>query len=111
MKAAALIGTALDKPWRYRQWMEEAGFVNVKEYIVPLPLNQWPKDPTLKELGMWEMTNLLQGIEGFSVALFTKILRWSCDELEVLLAQVRRDAQNRSIHAYWRLVGVIGQKP
>jgi SAM-dependent methyltransferase len=111
MKAAAMIGTPLDKPWHYRQWIEEAGFVNVKEYIVPLPLNQWPKDPKLKELGMWEMTNLLQGIEGFSVALFTKILRWSRPELEVLLAEVRREAQNRSIHAYWRLVGVVGQKP
>jgi hypothetical protein len=38
MKAAAMIGTPLDKPLHYRQWMEEAGFVNVKEYIVPLPL-------------------------------------------------------------------------
>jgi hypothetical protein len=60
---------------------------------------------------MWEMTNLLEGIEGFSVALFTKILGWSRAELEVFLAQVRKDVQNRRIHAYWRLVGVIGQKP
>lgn len=111
MNAAAMIGTSLDKPWHYRQWMEEAGFVNVKEHVVPLPINQWPKDRKLKELGMWEMTNLLEGIEGFSVALFTKVLGWSRAELEVFLAQVRKDVQNRRIHAYWRLVGVIGQKP
>jgi SAM-dependent methyltransferase len=108
MNAAAMIGTSLDKPWHYRQWMEEAGFVNVKEHVIPLPINQWPKDRKLKELGMWEMTNLLEGIEGFSVALFTKVLGWSRAELEVFLAQVRKDVQNRRIHAYWRLVGVIG---
>jgi SAM-dependent methyltransferase len=111
MKAANMIDTPLDKPWHYQQWMQEAGFVNVKELVYPLPINQWPKDRKLKDLGMWEMTNLLEGIEGFSMALFTKVLGWSRAELEVFLADVRKDVQNRKIHAYWRLVAVIGQKP
>jgi SAM-dependent methyltransferase len=39
MNAAAMIGTSLDKPWHYRKWMEEAGFVNVKGHVIPLPIN------------------------------------------------------------------------
>lgn len=110
-KAAEMIGTPLDKPWSYRKWMEEAGFINVKQVIHFLPTNMWPKDEKLKELGTWQMVNVLEGLEGFSLALFTKTLGWSREELEILLAAVRKDVQNRKIHAYWKVVTVIGQKP
>jgi SAM-dependent methyltransferase len=111
MRASIAIDTRFNKPHYYRQWMEEAGFVNVQEVVKVLPLNTWPKDPRLKLLGHWQKTNLLIGLEGLSLALFTKILGWSKPEVDVLLAHVRRDIANRKIHAYWEWVVVIGQKP
>lgn len=33
--------------------------------------------------------------------LFTQVLGWSPVEVEVLLAGVRSDTNNRDIHAYW----------
>jgi len=33
--------------------------------------------------------------------LFTNILGWSVEEVEVFLVDVRKDVKSRSIHAYW----------
>lgn len=52
-------------------------------------------------LGMWTETNICEGLYGLSVALFTRALGWSTEQLEVLLSGVRSDLRNRQIHAYW----------
>ena len=111
MEASRRNNTAFDNPYEYRHWMEEAGFVNVEEQKYPLPLNPWPKNPKQKELGHWQMANLWEGIEGFSLILFTEVLGWTRIELEDLLANVRRDIPDRRIHAFVEMVAVIGQKP
>jgi hypothetical protein len=33
--------------------MEAVGFINVVEKQHKLPTGTWPKDPQMKELGMW----------------------------------------------------------
>jgi trans-aconitate methyltransferase len=42
----------VEKPWtktkQYKEWMEEIGFVDVEEIILPWPINTWPKDLHLK---------------------------------------------------------------
>ena len=111
IEASEATGTAFDRPYKYRQWMEEAGFANVEENIYHIPLNPWPEDPKQRMLGEIEMENVLLGIEGFSMALFTEVLGWSREELEVLLVDVRKEIKNGAIHAHMRLVAVIGQKP
>lgn len=50
---------------------------------------------------MWAQRNLLDGLQGVSLALFTKALGWSTTQLETFLVQVRKDIQNRKIHAYF----------
>jgi hypothetical protein len=45
------------------------------------------------------------------MTLFTEVLLWSREELEVFLVDVRKDIKNCKIHAYVSLVVVIGQKP
>jgi len=36
---------------RYKELMEDTGFVNVKLRMVKRPMNDWPKDPRQKEIG------------------------------------------------------------
>lgn len=50
---------------------------------------------------MWQLENFSSGIEAISVALFTRVLGWSTDELDVLLAQVRSELKNTKIHSYF----------
>ena len=54
---------------------------------------------------------MLEGLEGFSLALFIKYLGWSQEQLQIFLVDVRNNLVNRKIRASWELVVVIGQKP
>jgi hypothetical protein len=66
-----------------KPWMEEAGFVDVKEVVFKIPINGWPKDPRLKHIGMLWQKNLLEGMSGFSLGLFHRFLGKSVEEIEV----------------------------
>ena len=87
----------------YRQQMIDTGFTNVREIRYKWPMNRWPADPHYKDLGFWTHQNIAGGISGLSMALFTRVLRWAPQELEVFLAKVRDDMKNRTIHAYWTM--------
>ena len=95
----------------YKQLMEEAGFVDVVEVVHKWPTNPWPKDPEYKELGAWTLTNDLQGLQGWTMAPFTRVLGWSQEAVEVFLVEVRKDLKNRKIHAYWPVHFIYGRKP
>jgi hypothetical protein len=97
-------------------WLIQAGFANVQAVKQILPLGPWPKDPKLvchrdedgsstaadpsqKTIGAYNLTQLYEGMQGFSLRPFTKILGWTPEELEVLLMDVRKDLRNPNIHA------------
>ena len=44
------------------------------------------------------MVQFKEGLEGFSLALFTRFLGWSPEEVQVLLSKVRKDLENRDMH-------------
>lgn len=43
---------------------------------------------------------VLDGLEGFSIGPFTRMLGWSFEELQVLLAGVRKELKDPNIHVY-----------
>lgn len=93
------------------QRMREAGFVDVQQRMFRWPTNGWPKDPLMKELGWRNMINCLDGLEGFSLALFTRGLGWKKEEVDVLVALVGNDFRDRNIHAYFPMPVTFGRKP
>lgn len=101
LDAGIKMGRPLDVVQKFKQLMIDAGFEDVEELIFKWPSNTWPKDPKYKELGAWNLANFDSGLEGMSVALFTRVLGWSPQEVAVLLAGVRKDLRNRSMHTYW----------
>ncbi|OLN95936.1 Trans-aconitate 2-methyltransferase 8 [Colletotrichum chlorophyti] len=80
--------------------LEEVGFVDVVIKKYKWPNNTWPKDPHYRELGAWGLENFLTGLEGFSLAAFTRALNWTPAEVQVFLIDVRKDLHDRSIHSY-----------
>lgn len=76
-----------DKPLRIgnklKRWYEAYGFIDVQEKVLKLPMNPWPKDKNLKTLGAMSEENWVSGIQGFSMAPFSRILNWSKAEIEV----------------------------
>lgn len=71
-----------------------------------MPLAPWPDDPKMREIGRIRGMAMNQGVEGYSLALYTRYLGWSADELRVLLAKVRsefNDLNNRMYIAVYVL--------
>lgn len=110
--------SALDPPRpvmiakKFARWMREIGFVDVVEHIKKVPMNKWPKDPHMKQIGAWNEANWLAGVAGFTYGPFGPGgLGWSKSEIEVFLVEVRKAIQNRHIHAYMNMYVVTGRKP
>lgn len=55
-------------------YMQQAGFHNVTEHRMKLPVGQWSRDKKLKKLGMWNLVHCEQGIEGWAMALLTRVM-------------------------------------
>jgi hypothetical protein len=101
VEASRRIGQSLENPKYYAPWMREAGFVNVQCVVYKWPANPWPRGKKEKTLGLWNMINTLDGLEGFTMAIFTRVLGWAPEEVTVFLAGVRNDTRNRNVHNYY----------
>lgn len=53
---------------------------------------------------------MVEGMESYSLALFTRVLGWDPEEVQVFLAGVRKELVDRSIHAYTKLYFNYGRK-
>ncbi|OHW94774.1 methyltransferase domain-containing protein [Colletotrichum incanum] len=110
-KGTEALGTPFGSAPKYKEWLQGAGFINVKEVIFKWPTNPWAKHPRHKELGTWNYENIMMGLEGLCIGVFTRVLGWPKEKVDDFLAEVRNDLKNREIHAYWPIYVVYGQKP
>ncbi|KAI8233978.1 putative methyltransferase tdiE [Colletotrichum sp. SAR 10_86] len=94
-----------------KDMMIEIGFEDVSIYMHKWPTNSWPKDLKFKELGMWQNQSMMEGLEGFTMAPLTRALDWKKDEVNVFLIDVRKEINNRDVHAYWPIYFIMGRKP
>ncbi|GKZ38711.1 hypothetical protein AbraIFM66950_011080 [Aspergillus brasiliensis] len=83
--------------------MQQVGFHNVTEQRFKLPVGQWSRDKRLKKLGMWNLVHCEQGIEGWAMALLTRVMGWSYAEVQVFLAQMRKGLRDPNTHAYFNV--------
>jgi len=111
LEASEKFGKKMGVANRYKEWMIEAGFVNVREEIRKVPYSPWAKDPKMKELGRFQQTMMLEALDAYSFALFTRILGWTTAQIQLLLVGVRKELMDRNFHGYSRLYFVYGQKP
>ncbi len=89
---------------KLEQWMKDAGFVDVQTKVHKLPLGTWPKDKRLKEIGAWTRLVLMdEGMEAMTMELLTEVMKWSVEEVQVLLAKVRPEVIKSEVHAYYHL--------
>lgn len=95
----------------FPQQMRDVGFVDVQQRDFAWPTNTWPKNPSMKELGLRTLINCTDGMEGFCLALLTRGLEWTKEEVDVFVALVKKDFKDRSIHAFIPMPVVFGRKP
>ncbi|KAH7406499.1 S-adenosyl-L-methionine-dependent methyltransferase [Phaeosphaeria sp. MPI-PUGE-AT-0046c] len=91
--------------------MGSAGFVDVHEEKFVWPIGAWPKDPHLKDLGRWGERNWSEGIEGWVMALYTRLLGWTYAEVQAFVKDFRGVIKNRRNHFYHEVRCVYARKP
>lgn len=81
--AAAEAKRPLTEAANLKSMYERVGFVDIHERIFKVPLNGWPKDMELKEVGLMMEMNMQMGLSAFSLSLFNRIYRQTPAEIEV----------------------------
>ncbi|KAJ2898478.1 hypothetical protein MKZ38_003867 [Zalerion maritima] len=105
------LGRPINSAPKYKRMLEKAGFVDVVEKQFKWPMNRWPREKKFKEIGQWAFANVDGGLEGLSLASFTRGLGWSKEETLAFCMNVRKDLKNVRIHGYWAVYVVYGKKP
>ena len=104
-------GMRFDTLRHIRTWMEEAGFVDIVEHSFVWPIGPWPKDPKLKDLGRWGERNWVDGLEGWVLALYTRMLGWTYAQVMEFVDEFRKVIKDRKNHYYQEVRCVYGRKP
>ncbi|EGS19969.1 uncharacterized protein CTHT_0044650 [Thermochaetoides thermophila DSM 1495] len=91
-------------------YLRDAGFINVEHRRIRWPIGPWPRDPHLKEVGMYNWHQIMQGLEAFSLRLYCQVLGWKEEEVMVLLGHVRNELRNPGLHAQFDFHVSYGQK-
>jgi hypothetical protein len=91
--------------------MHEAGFVNIHERVLHVPLGTWAKHPNLKMVGEYWRQVLLDGAQAIALGPLTRGCGWTRDQVEVFLVEVRKAYFDNSALMYMPMHIVCGQKP
>ena len=86
---------------KLKGWVEGAGFVNVQQKVVTVPIGLWPKDKKYKEIGAWNLMCLQEGLEGIIMRVAVDVMGWTPEEVSILAAKVRTALKDKSIHAHY----------
>lgn len=127
-------GRRLKKTFKIAEEMagmiSSAGFVDVVEKRFKWPIGPWSSDPRLKEIGRWNLLNWEEGMEGWVIAPYTRVLgvseffifhfsfpwldshmgielteggvyvQWSAADVQEWLAEIRKALRDRKKHVY-----------
>lgn len=80
--------------------LETQGFVDVRTQVIKLPLNPWPADPHLKEIGRWYNLGLIEGLEAATLGPLTRVYRWSPETVRKIVRDVKAGICNKNCHIY-----------
>lgn len=111
-EAMAAQGRDFLAPRRYKGWMDEMGFVNTREELIPGPVNGWPDNAQLRLAGCYSLINW-RGAGGILSTMRKLLLSGGMAprEYDELAGQVRAEVSNPRNRLFMPLVVVYGQKP
>lgn len=78
--------------------------------MMKCPVGPWPRDERLKHIGRMHLACCLEGVEPYSLALFTRILGFSYEKFQAYIHDVKKAALNPGNHLYVRFHFVYGRK-
>ncbi|KAH7390346.1 methyltransferase domain-containing protein [Cadophora sp. MPI-SDFR-AT-0126] len=109
--ALANLGVNFNATLLLENMMREAGFVNVSTRIFHVPIGTWPKNKVLKLVGLYWRTVLMDGLQPIALGPLTRGLKWTKEQVEVWLIEVRKAYMDAWVHSHMPLHIICGQKP
>lgn len=88
---------------RMKQQIMDAGFVNVVEKKYKVPIGGWSSDKRLKEVGLYTLLFLDQSLEGFALYMLKEVMGWEYEEIQVLVAKMRRALRDWRLYPYYEM--------
>ncbi|CEJ59996.1 hypothetical protein PMG11_08593 [Penicillium brasilianum] len=111
--AANKAGRCFEIMGTLQESIERAGFVDIHTKDYRWPIGPWPKDKTLKEVGDINYKHWLIGMEGYGMWLLTHYgdpVPWMKEEVQVYVAQMRRELSKPRIHTYQKARRIWARK-
>ena len=99
-EAADRAGLDATGPRHLAPKLQQAGFVDINMKTYKWPLGRWAKGSREKLLGRYVYEDFWEALPSLSMGLFTRVLQWSRDEVEILLAECRQESKRRDRHYY-----------
>jgi len=105
MAGSAALGKDFTRGRRYKEMLEEIGFVDVVEKRTQFPIGTWAREEKMKTLGAWMRIDLLAGLQAMSMAIMTRGLGMTPEEVEMDLVNVNTEIESNKLHAYFPMYG------
>ncbi|KAL2272045.1 hypothetical protein VTJ83DRAFT_1416 [Remersonia thermophila] len=109
--ASRQFGKTLNVARFHKQWMIDAGFEDVEEKVVRIPIGTWAKDSALKEIGRFEQVHMQMSVESHVPALFSRVFGWNEQQIRLLIEGVKREFRSKDLHLITSYRFIIGRKP
>ncbi|KAI0549603.1 S-adenosyl-L-methionine-dependent methyltransferase [Xylaria curta] len=110
VEAFARLGTKSHAAVFGGQYLVESGFVNIQHHTIKLPYGTWPKDKTLRLIGLYYRTAAEQFFPAMG-AIQLPLLGYHPDEIEAFFELCREAMRDPNVHAYGMMHFWSGQKP
>ncbi|KAI1658421.1 S-adenosyl-L-methionine-dependent methyltransferase [Daldinia decipiens] len=87
----------VEAPRRLAHWMRQAGFTDVEERMIPLPMCGWSDSQRDFDIGVHNQENVRLLLGSLALYPFTELLNMTITEFHVLVAQARAEATNPAL--------------
>jgi len=104
-------GKTLQIKEKMKNFIEEAGFVDVVEKKFIWPIGGWADDKAMKDLGRWNLHHWEEGLEGWTMALLTRVMGWTYDQVQDWNTRMKVTMRDKKIKVYQEVSVVYGRKP
>jgi len=97
-------------PLRLQSLMRDAGFIDVESRMIQLPTCGWPTEQRDNAIGVANRENVQRLLSSAAMYPFTEKLGMPVQDVQLLVAQARQEADDRTLKAYFPLYVCIGRK-
>ena len=80
--------------------LRSQGFVDVRDEIIRMPFNTWPRDTHSQDVGRWYNCGFREGLEALSLGPLTRVYKWPVEDVKRLVEDVKKAVSQKQYHVY-----------